>query len=157
MFPVLARCDCETLLYQPLFYSSRKFTIFIRQQIHQFSYSTKITTTMSFIVIACLIVPYTFVMYVFYRRMEPITTIFVPSIDETELRGVVILNIAILNRENVVSQQNDRFIDNSIILNSQKRPKVVYSSSKLISSDFNIVDRSKHSIRTSANPLGLTK
>lgn len=89
--------------------------------------------------------------------MEPITRIFIPSIDETELRGVVILNIAILNRENVVSQQNDRFIDNLIILNSQKRPKVVYSSSKLISSDFNIVDRSKHSIRTSANPLGLTK
>lgn len=62
-----------------------KFTIFIE-------YATKITTSMFFVVIACYL-PYTFVMYVFYGRMEPITTVFIPGIDETELRGFVLTTI----------------------------------------------------------------
>lgn len=62
-----------------------KFTILME-------YGTKVTTSLFFVVIACYL-PYTFVMYAFYGRLVPITTVYVPGVDVTALRGFVITTV----------------------------------------------------------------
>lgn len=62
-----------------------KFTILME-------YATKITTSLFFIVIACYL-PYTCAMYAFYGVLVPITTVYIPAIDVTELRGFIITTI----------------------------------------------------------------